>query len=491
MGKTLARILILMLLGAIMVQPSIDPDLGWHLRYGEYFFRNKQVLRDNILSFVWPDYKWVQASWGYDLLLYQIFIRFGFFGLSIAASIISLIIFFILARPVRRYHPVLLSILAILFASQTAPLWGGSLRSQTSSTLFFALVLVASERILNRVYYPTKPRPWLFIALPILFLFWANMHGGFSLGLGLLLLEWFIYGFFSLVDRKTWKLFGISLLACALIVLINPWGLRIYEESLKHSTNINLATIAEWTPLLNYRVESIVALGIVSLAFIVLITKRQLALLPLVVVLLVMTYLTFSASRFIILLGVLETYVFASFLRSLDWNSVVRRIAWITAILLLAFFSYDALVTKIFFLLPTPAIVHYSWTDYCILTGYCDESLTSYMLTNLPMGNGYHPYNYGGYLSWRIPELKTFVDGRMAAWKENGNTPPVLEGDWVISQHAPAAFRKFESEYSFAWAIVPSSSPIRSYLDSLTSTGAWQKRYENPESYSYFVKTTP
>ncbi|MEK9175970.1 MAG: hypothetical protein AAB520_00845, partial [Patescibacteria group bacterium] len=39
-----------------------DPDLGWHLKYGEYFFENGSVLRDNTFSALMPDYKWSNSS---------------------------------------------------------------------------------------------------------------------------------------------------------------------------------------------------------------------------------------------------------------------------------------------------------------------------------------------------------------------------------------------------------------------------------------------
>ncbi len=38
-----------------------------------------------------------------------------------------------------------------------------------------------------------------------------------------------------------------------------------------------------------------------------------------------------------------------------------------------------------------------------------------------PKGNIFNEYNWGGYLIWKLPEYKTFIDGRMPSWRdENG-----------------------------------------------------------------------
>ena len=59
-----------------------DSDLGWHLEYGEYFFKNGHILKDNIFSTMMTDYKWANLSWATDILTYIVFNNFSFFGLT-------------------------------------------------------------------------------------------------------------------------------------------------------------------------------------------------------------------------------------------------------------------------------------------------------------------------------------------------------------------------------------------------------------------------
>lgn len=112
------------------------------------------------------------------------------------------------------------------------------------------------------------------------------------------------------------------------------------------------------------------------------------------------------------------------------------------------------------------------------------------MRADPPKGNGFHPYDYGGYLSWRVPMVKTFLDGRMPAWVENGKTPPIIDGDRVFMDPTPVTFRRFENEYDFSWAIIPNPSKLILYLDQLVANGVWEKRFSD-NLFSYYVKIKP
>lgn len=478
----------------LTLQPPLDLDLGWHLKYGEYFFQTGQVLKDNLYSFVWPDYKWVQASWGYDLLVYQIYSLFGFIGISLAGAAITLVIFLLLVFPFNRFNFWQLLFLAVVFLSHSKPLYAASLRSQTPSTLLFALVLI----ITHHKFLGGKA----FYLLPILFLIWANLHGGFSLGLILVLIMWLGHGLlllikklshqvFATVSSKTWLSFGFILSLSFLTPLINPWGLRIYEETFKHSSNINLTVIVEWMPLLSWPIEAAI-LGIVAaLTILVAIIRKQVINLPYLLAFILSAYLALSSLRFVIIFGVMATYFLAQNITEVNLSKLkLPFVKFSLGIFLITLIVTDLLIFKRYFVPFNPFQLPTNWDQLCKLSLDCSEGVTEAMLKNPPKGNGYHPYNYGGYLILRVPQVKTFLDGRMAAWEENGKTPPIIEGDWIILQRNPIAFRKFESEYNFQWAIVPTPTYITEYLDRLVKNNLWERRYRD-EFYSYYVKKSP
>lgn len=517
MNKDLKNILPIILKLCIIIfilvatlQAPVDLDLGWHLRYGQYFFQTGHVLKDNILSFVWPDYKWIQASWGYDLLVYQIFTRFGFFGISLAGSIFSLIIFLLVTMPLKKLTPFQLFLLAVIFITQSAPLYGTGMRSQTPSTLFFAISLIVTFTTLQNLKFNRQLFKNSFFYLPLIFLIWANMHGGFSLGLIFISLLWLFHGIINVIQErrlngkkllnwKVWWCLGLMIFFSYLTPLLNPWGMRIYEETLRHSTNLNLNIITEWMPIPIRSVEGALILIILFFCIFIGILRKRKDDIAYLIILLLSTYMAFNALRFIIIFAVIATYYVAQTLPTLTYSELPRifRNTWLFILSKAAVFGFvlfNLFFVPMYFSLPPPYIFHFSWNDYCrpiqndnSFSADCSEGVTNAMLKDIPKGNGFHPYNYGGYLSWRVPQVKTFLDGRMAAWEENGKTPPIIQGDWIFLQKDPLAFRAFDSQYHFRWMIVPTSSPITRYLDNLTKNGKWDLKYKDV-FYSYYVK---
>ena len=475
------------------LQPPLDLDLGWHLKYGEFFFNNGHVLKDNLISYIWPHYQWVQASWGYDLLVYQLFTHFGFLGLSITAAVITLLVFIAITYPQRRFGFFQLFFLAAVFLTQSTPLYSTGIRSQTPSTLMFALLLVLLHR-----FRAADGR--VFLLIPLLFLVWANLHGGFALGLIVAFVVWAGYGGLLLAQKMTrktltpvslkrWTVLGLTLLFSSAATFMNPWGIRIYEETFKHGSNVNLTMIGEWMPLTNWRAESIILISLTLLTiFIAVLGKKLITYLPCHISLVMVALLALSAIRFTIIFGVMLTFCLAHLLS--DTPNLPRRHKMLTHILMFLpaiLVLLDIFFTHRYLFLPNPKIFNYSWSDYCDSANDCSEEIGTRMIADPPKRNGYHPYNFGGYLAWRVPQVKTFVDGRMAAWIEGGETPPISDVDQAFIDTTPITFRRLDSQYHFGWVIIPTRSAAANYLNELAKSGSWEKRYTD-SFYSYYVK---
>lgn len=120
--------------------------------------------------------------------------------------------------------------------------------------------------------------PFNWVAVPVLFAAWANLHGSFPVGLGLL-------GFLcagravDLVrrtgalapvfhDQRVSRLFFLLELAAA-AVLANPYGLQLYGEVFSFAGQSNLADLIEWQPL-HLRLKQGQAFAAAAVALIVL-----------------------------------------------------------------------------------------------------------------------------------------------------------------------------------------------------------------------------
>src|SRR3989344_1731297 len=126
-----------------------DPDLGWHLKYGEYLFKNHSILRVNISSTEMAGYLWPNSSWGTDLISYATFASFGFLGLSILGALIITLTFFFFARGAKLgyFEQALIFPLVLYFLR---PVNLVSFRGQLLSLLFlgilFYILTVYEER---------------------------------------------------------------------------------------------------------------------------------------------------------------------------------------------------------------------------------------------------------------------------------------------------------------------------------------------------------
>src|SRR3989344_4799511 len=165
-----------------------DADLGWHLKYGEYFFKTGQILKENTFSSEMPDFIWPNAAWLTDIISFFTFNLGGFLGLTLLGALVVTLTFYFFSKAFNldNWQKAIIFPLLIILEDPVNQI---SFRGQTISVMMLGLlcwVLASYER--------SKRRKTLFWLLP-LFLFWSNLHGQFILGFGVLLLWIFFYIF--------------------------------------------------------------------------------------------------------------------------------------------------------------------------------------------------------------------------------------------------------------------------------------------------------
>lgn len=172
----LSNISLYLLLFFASFSNNVDPDLGWELKYGEYFVKYHQILRTNIFSTLLPNFYWVNHSWGADAVLYAVFSNLGFFGLSLGGAIVTTLIFYFYAKAARLSLVHSLILFPILFYLEKQ-IFITAFRPELMSLLLQGvLVYLLCEYVQGR-------KKVILFTVP-LFLIWANIHGEFILGLG-------------------------------------------------------------------------------------------------------------------------------------------------------------------------------------------------------------------------------------------------------------------------------------------------------------------
>jgi len=109
----------------------------------------------------------------------------------------------------------------------------------------FSLLLFALELYLLEV---ARARPRVALVIPLLMPLWANLHGAFIVGLGLLVIE---------VAAAAWRRDRPGVVRYALVtvasiagLLANPWGTRVFGYALSIPANrVVSGLIVEWAPM--------------------------------------------------------------------------------------------------------------------------------------------------------------------------------------------------------------------------------------------------
>ncbi len=127
-------------------------------------------------------------------------------------------------------------VLCALPAAQAAHYGFTTLRAGAWSML--ALALLA-----NLIPSSDRRRAWA-AAIPLLFLFWINVHAGFVVGIGLVGLQIVE----RLWRRERWVHLAVALAAACALTLATPYGVA-FLRYLRHGLTMNRAGVQEWNPL--------------------------------------------------------------------------------------------------------------------------------------------------------------------------------------------------------------------------------------------------
>lgn len=218
---------------------SADYDFWARIAAGKMFLQTGNVLNHDVFSYTLTK-QWIDHEWGSGVIFYffsDTFADIGILGLKIALMF-SLI--FLISRIIKLHNPepdahkAILFYFIIILATFTG--LGHTIRCQLLTFTFFTLWIY----ILERVRLGESRLLWI---MPVTMLIWANVHGGFVAGLGLL----FIYGVGELLNNKPHIKYFIALVPSALITLVNPYGFK-YLQYIFYATTMDRWLISEWQP---------------------------------------------------------------------------------------------------------------------------------------------------------------------------------------------------------------------------------------------------
>ena len=213
-----------------------DNDLWGHLLFGRDLLTAGAIPLVDTYAYTTAGQPWLNHEWLSQVLMAAIYGGTGSTGLLLSKFAIAVTTFLLVLSQVWRrarsaHTRAVVGLLAVAVLAR-----GFSIRPQMFTYCFLALIL----RLLEDV---RGGRQWALWLVPGLFLVWANMHGGFVLGLGIL-------GLFACADLvrrsartlRLWLVLGAS----AVVTLINPYGWRLFLFVGHELTRAH--PITEWQP---------------------------------------------------------------------------------------------------------------------------------------------------------------------------------------------------------------------------------------------------
>jgi hypothetical protein len=404
---------------------NLDPDLGWHLRSGQYFLENSIPATDPF-TYTAADFPYIDHESSSNILVYLIHSIGGHTLLSIIFAALWTLSLFIISHKKRIPGP-LLAVAAI----SMLPFAG--VRFVTFCVLFLSILI----RLL-----PTKKAIYF---IPLLIIIWVNFHGSFIIAL-LLIAYYSAYTFiFSKPRSKLLLHRHLAILATSILAtFINPYGPRIYEEIWRQLTDHTLRwTISEWG--INIPFATAIYIFIFTLSLGLTLKPKNLK--------------TYFRPENCFLLAALSSQRHWPLFITASLTTTSTRLRTALTHLYPKTKTNPALRRIILatFALISAATIYSLYTQF---SGTWDRESTKpkaaiTYLTNHPCtGNLFNEYNDGGYLIWHLPTQKIFIDGRMPSW-QHGDQNYMRTWEKIITD---ASVRTTEfTKYSITCALIYTS----------------------------------
>lgn len=426
----------------------LDPDLGWHLRVGGEILTNRDAPRGDTLSHTMPGYPWVDHEW-FTNLIWAAAHAHGVWPAVVMVFMALVIIPFVVWLKRSK------SFLELWFIGLTGVMAQPYIGIRAHLVTFFFLFLEV-EILLKRKFF------WL---LPFLFLLWANMHGGFLVGLGIFAL--YLAADFWHKRKISWQFLIFA--ASAGATFLNPYGFGIYEEVFRVMLSSDTAKfINEWQPgLLWPTMAATVPLQIFTWigqmlflgSFLVLIFKYRKKLPAWLAVAGVIFFLGYCKTAkmgivFLILAVPLLQQSLSFLFEDMKRIQVARGAKQILSFLNVSAWVFLASYPLILLLWPAPAL-WYPASAAAALRSLADEGRVNKL---------FNYYNWGGYLIWQVPNVKVFIDGRMPHWIDEQGRSAMKDYMKAMQQEKEVLWPEVFARYNIDTAFIPSPSGLKDRL---------------------------
>ncbi len=210
------------LLLLIHLDQSFTQDLGRHIKTGEIILSTHSVPKINLFSYTQPNHIFINHHWGSEVLFYLLYKNLGADSLLVLKILLILTSFGIVYFLAFKKSP------QFAFLASFFYIYLFSYRFDTRPELFSFMFISLFVFLISK--YQESKNIRLLLVLPLIELFWVNMHIYFIVGI--VLLGCYLIAEFIKNKKIDPKVLGIFI-ATSLVTIINPSGFLGATEPLR------------------------------------------------------------------------------------------------------------------------------------------------------------------------------------------------------------------------------------------------------------------
>lgn len=399
-------------IGFASIRPVPDNDLWARLIAGGHIIEKLSIIKNDFLSYT-PTRVWYDHEWGASAIFYCVLKYLGESGLIFLRGFLvflTLIFCFLTVNERKDEHTMPYNLLYFIFMffaaiSSTGPV----IRCLLFTSLFFAVSIYILERAKN------KKNKTLFL-LPLLMIFWCNIHGGCLSLLGIL----FIYSAGEFLNGKDYKKYIYSAISCFIAMFINPYGVN-YVKFLFEAGTMDRSIITEWlSPFIHnymysyipYKIYLIVIIFFMIFSFILSKRKNE----PVDKT----KYLTVFAMLFLSILKIRFIGFFVFTAGALLYNDIYSVINFLSKkirkylkedILKIIYILKEIIVYSLVFIFAGSLLMSEKKIE--ITSTKYPRYAVEFIKLNKLKGNLFVNFDFGSYCAYKLyPDNKIVMDGR-------------------------------------------------------------------------------
>ncbi len=406
----LAVMLVFVAQGAVDHKFSVrDNDIWWHLKTGDWIVEHLAVPHSGLFSWTAADRPWVAYSWGFEVLLSRAYAWFNLLGLGLFGVFLTLIIAYLQFWSLRRLSGRFWEAWLLAICSLYTYLFVIGPRPVFVSIMFYIVLLTALLEVHRSGQ--VKNLYWL----PAIFLVWANIHIQFVYGL-------FVLGLFvacQIASRwvETSKLASAVLspaslpvkplllifVACVAATLIGPYTYHLYQVIFLYSkAKYAYQIIVELQPLTFRLPQHFVQLLLMAGGFCAVGGRKKLDLFKFALIV-VASFLAFRTLRDCWFVATTAAAFIADF--PAPGSRRVRGESLAEGGLLLATLGVFLVLLSQNFGFNERSLDRYTSLEFPV-------DAVNYLRKHPLPGPMYNNLDWGGFLTWYMPQFPVAIDGR-------------------------------------------------------------------------------